>query len=183
MPVVNFVEEFPADVKGWISPAMEKEATEAVQRGADVLDRMLPGWAAPGTLNLLILNLADPCACVLGQLFGQSKGYFVSRDNTLESSLYGNALLTGYEIGIERLISFLQEQGEYNSFPNPRDTGKRYGFCGHDYPFLTLLWLEQISIRRGLTKVVEADPMPAAIAPAPAPTVQQCQHERELALI
>lgn len=41
---------------------------ERVERGATLLDEHVPGWYA--RVDLATLDVAHPCACVLGQLFG-----------------------------------------------------------------------------------------------------------------
>lgn len=44
------------------------EARTRVARGAALLDEKRPGWAS--RINIATLDIADECACVLGQLEG-----------------------------------------------------------------------------------------------------------------
>lgn len=53
---------------------MTKPYEARVQRGAALLDKMLPGWwdgKDKPTINLEILEMESPDMCVLGQCFGE----------------------------------------------------------------------------------------------------------------
>jgi hypothetical protein len=53
---------------------MTTDAAARVARGAALLDREKPDWAA--RVNLSRLDLADPSLCVLGQVHGSAAGAF-----------------------------------------------------------------------------------------------------------
>lgn len=57
-------------------------AAERVARGAALLDKRMPGWAA--RIDLSVLDLANECRCVLGQLWTGDDDPYVTGLRTLD---------------------------------------------------------------------------------------------------
>lgn len=78
------------------------EYTTNAPKGAELLDRVKPGWA--GKMNLETFNIRLPATCVAGQVF---KGE-LSPDNPFASS---------YRVGIDKLCAASGFIGAWWEFP------------------------------------------------------------------
>lgn len=94
-------------------------AQEYAARGADLLDRYRPGWAEEIVPEGL--DLADPCDCILGQIYGQ------------------------YDEGCTELS---EDDGFYGSSAEAYGFTTPLGWPGHPHwGLLETAWLNEIAIR------------------------------------
>lgn len=83
-----------------------QEQTEAVKKGANLLDKILPGWH--NQVNVKKLDMGEPTLCMMGQLFGTKVEGKLAREMYPEEykaavNLYreqGNSIPDGYGIAL-----------------------------------------------------------------------------------
>ncbi len=83
----------------------------AVQRGMRLLDEQCPGWS--GRVDLAMLDLGEPCNCVLGQEFGNYEdGEAALALNAEARVAYGFDMVAyGFDIDADTATSLSAEYG------------------------------------------------------------------------
>lgn len=103
---------------------MMLSVTDRVSRGAELLDREVPGWVK--VISIDDLEMGESSWCVLGQIFGK----FGTGEKSLGISDCGG------ELGFE-----LSGTGDYSD-----------GTVEREWSLLSQAWIDEIERRRGVTK-------------------------------